>query len=82
MLKMYVFREVGEIEREKGIIDIFQRDRALCHYSLMVQETLNNRLPDCWLGKNGPVSWPPRSPDWTPLDFFLWGYIKNISYAD
>ena len=20
--------------------------------------------------------WPPRSPDLTPLDFFLWGYLK------
>ena len=24
--------------------------------------------------------WPPRSPDITPLDFFLWGYVKNIVY--
>ena len=21
--------------------------------------------------------WPPRSPDLTPCDFFLWGYVKN-----
>ena len=21
--------------------------------------------------------WPPRSPDLTPLDFFVWGYIKD-----
>ena len=21
--------------------------------------------------------WPPRSPDLTPCDFFLWGYIKD-----
>ena len=23
------------------------------------------------------VEWPPRSPDLTPMDFFLWGYIKG-----
>ena len=23
------------------------------------------------------MEWPPRSPDLTPCDFFLWGYIKN-----
>ena len=23
------------------------------------------------------VEWPPRSPDLTPCDFFLWGYLKN-----
>ena len=23
------------------------------------------------------VEWPPRSPDSTPCDFLLWGYLKN-----
>ena len=22
-------------------------------------------------------AWPPRSPDLTPLDFFLWGFVKD-----
>ncbi|KAJ4434230.1 hypothetical protein ANN_22778 [Periplaneta americana] len=30
---------------------------------------------------NGPTRWPPRSPDITPLDFFLWGYVKNKVYT-
>ncbi|GBM90068.1 hypothetical protein AVEN_162413-1 [Araneus ventricosus] len=29
----------------------------------------------------GFVEWPPRSPDFTPLDFFLWGLIKGQVYA-
>ena len=24
--------------------------------------------------------WPPRSPDLTPCDFFLWGYVKDKAY--
>jgi hypothetical protein len=24
----------------------------------------------------------PRSPDLTPLDFFLWGHVKNIVYRE
>ena len=28
----------------------------------------------------GPIKWPPRSPDLTPMDFFLWGYIKFIVF--
>ena len=24
--------------------------------------------------------WPPRSPDLTPCDFFLWGYVKDTAY--
>lgn len=28
-----------------------------------------------------PREWPPRSPDLTPLDFFLWGYLKDKVYT-
>ena len=30
---------------------------------------------------NHAVEWPPRSPDLTPLDFFLWSYIKSTVYT-
>jgi hypothetical protein len=26
------------------------------------------------------MPWPPRSPGITPLDFFLWGYVKSIVF--
>ncbi len=25
--------------------------------------------------------WPPRSPDLSPLDYFLWGYLKDQVYS-
>jgi len=25
--------------------------------------------------------WPPRSPDITPLDLFLWGFVKDIVFS-
>jgi len=25
---------------------------------------------------------PPRSPDFNPLDFYFWGYIKQKVYAE
>lgn len=28
------------------------------------------------------MSWPPRSPDLTPCDFFLWGFVKSKVYAE
>ncbi|GFV45954.1 putative transposable element [Trichonephila clavipes] len=28
------------------------------------------------------LNWPPRSCDLTPLDYFLWGYVKSLVYAD
>ena len=27
--------------------------------------------------RRGDVNWPPRSSDLTPLDFFLWGFLKS-----
>jgi len=27
------------------------------------------------------LPWPPRSPDLTPCDFFLWDYIKDRVYV-
>jgi hypothetical protein len=33
-----------------------------------------------WIGRGGPIALSPRSPDLTPLDFFLWDYVKNIVY--
>ena len=32
------------------------------------------------LGRGGPVAWPPRSPDLTPLDYYLWGHMKTNVY--
>ena len=34
------------------------------------------------ISRNGPVGWPARSCDLTPLDYFLWGYVKSMVYAN
>ena len=34
------------------------------------------------ISRFAPVNWPPRSCDLTPLDYFLWGYVKLLVYAD
>jgi len=34
-----------------------------------------------WIGRDGPTLWPPRSSDITPLDFFLWGYVKDKVFS-
>ena len=46
----------------------------------MVRRFLDQTFPDRWMGRDGPMLGPPRSPDLTPLDFFLWGYVKDIVY--
>jgi hypothetical protein len=47
-----------------------------------VTNVLNEKFPDAWIGRGGTISWPPPSPDLSSLDFLLWGYIKNIVYAE
>ncbi|OXU16263.1 hypothetical protein TSAR_012619, partial [Trichomalopsis sarcophagae] len=58
-----------------------QLDGAPPHYARIVRDYLNTRYNGRWIGRGGPVAWPPRSPDLTPPDFYLWGYLKNVVYA-
>lgn len=59
----------------------FQQDGAPPHYAKVVRQWLDEKFPERWLGRRGPVEWPPRSPDLTPPDFFLWGVLKERVYA-
>ena len=34
------------------------------------------------ISRRGEVVWPPRSCDLTPLDYYLWGAVKDKCYAD
>lgn len=58
----------------------FQQDGAPVHGTREVREFLDNEFPGRWIGNRGVVEWPARSPDLTPLDFFLWGALKNKIY--
>lgn len=60
---------------------IFQQDGAPPHWSSEVRQYLDRKLENRWIGRGGPIAWPPRSPDLTPPDFFLWGYVKDQVYS-
>ena len=76
MLKHYVVPQLEEFQPRV----VFQQDGAPPHWGLIVRDFLNETFPNRWIGRNGPTPWPPRSPDITPLDFFLWGYVKHRVY--
>lgn len=59
----------------------FQQDGAPCHSTQIVREYLDYQFRGKWIGRNSTHPWPARSPDLTPLDFFLWGYLKNKVYS-
>lgn len=55
----------------------YQHDGAPPHIVRPVRERLTQLFGDQWIGRFGPHAWPARSPDLTPLDFFLWGFVKD-----
>lgn len=59
----------------------YMQDGAPPHYGRIVTVFLNQRFPNRWIGRNGPIHWPARSPDLNPLDFYLWGHLKTIVYG-
>ena len=75
MLEEYAYPQLAEVD---GVI--FQQDGAPPHWGLRVRESLDRQFPGKWIGRGGPIPWPARSPDVTPLDFFFWGYVKDRVY--
>ncbi|GFW83395.1 DUF4817 domain-containing protein [Trichonephila clavipes] len=55
----------------------FQHDGAPAHFSIDVTAHLQATFPGGWIGHGGPIAWPARSPDLSPLDFFLMGIFKR-----
>lgn len=60
---------------------VFQQDGAPPHSTNAVKDWLNTTFRQPWIGRNGPIPWPPRSPDLTPMDFYLWGHFKQEVYS-
>ncbi|GFV47230.1 DUF4817 domain-containing protein [Trichonephila clavipes] len=60
----------------------FQQDGATCHTARATIDLLKDPFGDRLISRFGPVNWPPRSCDLPPLDYFPWGYVKSLVYAD
>lgn len=73
----HFLEEIPLLNRNKIL---FQQDGAGPHNARIVTNFLNHQFPERWMGRYGPIRWPARSPDLNPLDFFLWGYCKEIIY--
>jgi hypothetical protein len=76
MLQLYL---LSQLEDHQPNV-VFQQDGAPPHWARIFREFLDMPFPGRCVGRDGPILWPPRSPDITPLDFFLWRYVKDIVY--
>lgn len=77
MITNFLWQELVDMD----LTDIwFQQDGATSHTARATVDLLHTRFPGRVISRNGDVNWPPRSCDLTPLDFFLWGYVKGEVY--
>ncbi|GFW03946.1 uncharacterized protein TNCV_2050621 [Trichonephila clavipes] len=78
--------EENEIQRQYELeLERIQAQSKEVFLKLAVVPTidlLKNTFGDRLIAHFGSVNWPPRSCDLTPLDYFLWGYVKSLVYAD
>lgn len=58
----------------------FQQDGATPHTARETMALLRDLFPNKLISRFADLPWPPRSPDLTPMDFFLWGYLKSKVY--
>ena len=73
MLTDYVASQLEELQPDV----FFQQDGAPPYWGVDVCRFLDETFPNRWIGRDGPIPWPPRSPDITPLDYFFWGFVKE-----
>ena len=71
----------GHVERieEEDISNIwFQQDGATCHTAEATLDILRPVYEDRIISRSADVVWPSL----TPLDYYLWGAVKDKCYAD
>lgn len=59
----------------------FQQDGATPHTARSVLEWLEQTFGNRLFSLKTANVWPPHSPDMSPLDFYLWGYLKDNVYS-
>ncbi|KMQ83178.1 hypothetical protein RF55_20704 [Lasius niger] len=75
------FNYLEDIPLQQRIKMWFQLDGCPAHYGRTTRAWLDINYPQRWIGRGGVVPWPPRSPDLTPMDFFVWGTLKKEVYS-
>lgn len=78
MLENFVLPELHQ--RNALAETTWMQDGAPAHIYGPVTELLQDEFEDRVISRGFPHSWPPRSPDLTPMDFYFWGRLKSLVY--
>ncbi len=74
MLEHFVVPQLQQLNAFDHIT--FMQDGAPPHIARNVQEFIQDRV----ISRYFHHSWPPRSPDLSPMDFWFWDYLKSTVY--
>ena len=69
----------NQLDDEELSIGYFQQDGATSHTSHAIINEIQSFLGDRVISKG---LWPPRSPNLTPPDYFLWGCLRGRVYRN
>jgi hypothetical protein len=58
----------------------FQQDEATSHIARQSMAAVKRLFGDRIISRNANIAWPPRSPDLSVCDYFLWGHLKSVVY--
>lgn len=81
IIRNYLEQSLENLPLNEYVTAWYQHDGAPVHNTREVGEILNRIFEDRWIATNGSFEWPPRSPDLTPMDFYVWGRIKSMVYS-
>jgi hypothetical protein len=74
-----LYNFIGLLEEDQITYSWFQQDGATAHTSNNSMKLLNYIFGERVISRN---LWPPRSPDLTPPDFYLWEAAKSAVSRD
>jgi len=56
----------------------YQHDAAPPYFSQVARQYLHHKFPNQWIARGSAQNWPPQSPDLSPSDYYVWGYMKAM----
>jgi hypothetical protein len=59
---------------------VHENTHATSHTARVTVNLLKDLFQNRLISRNGDVQWPPRSPDLSSCDYFLWGYLESKDF--
>ena len=70
---------VNQLTDDELTTGYYQQNGAICHTSNASMREIESFFQDSIISKK---NWPPRSPDLTAANYFLWGLLKGKVYKN